>query len=218
VRLVGRARRSLRTRASVRRAHTDARSGRRAGAQVETPRVPTKPGTPRWVTRRRSGSPRKARRRASSGWAGGCCHGRDARRGAGPSQRGTLPKKLPRSGVAVRHRARDRRKAPLCRAFRCAEEDSNLHPVIPDQALNLVTRLSYPSQSRQIVRSVRESGRCGRIGRFGCCHGCCHDLHISLVERPSGRSPTRPNNVGCVCRAYPVVGRRVRRSRDARRT
>jgi hypothetical protein len=24
--------------------------------------------------------------------------------------------------------------------------------------------------------------------------------------------------VGCVCRAYPVVGRRVRRSRDARRT
>src|SRR3954452_2268411 len=27
----------------------------------------------------------------------------------------------------------------------CAEEDSNLHPVIPDQALNLVTRVSYPS-------------------------------------------------------------------------
>jgi hypothetical protein len=28
---------------------------------------------------------------------------------------------------------------------RCAEEDSNLHPVIPDQALNLVTRVSDPS-------------------------------------------------------------------------
>ena len=27
----------------------------------------------------------------------------------------------------------------------CAEEDSNLHPVIPDQALNLVTRVSDTS-------------------------------------------------------------------------
>jgi hypothetical protein len=36
----------------------------------------------------------------------------------------------------------------------CAEEDSNLHPVIPDQALNLVTRVSYPFESRQIVRIV----------------------------------------------------------------
>jgi hypothetical protein len=33
----------------------------------------------------------------------------------------------------------------VSRAFVCAEEDSNLHPVIPDQALNLVTRVSYPS-------------------------------------------------------------------------
>ena len=55
----------------------------------------------------------------------------------------------------------------------CAEEDSNLHPVIPDQALNLVTRVSYPSASRQIVRIVPTCGRCGRIGRSGCCHGCC---------------------------------------------
>ena len=31
-------------------------------------------------------------------------------------------------------------KAPPCGAFvQCAEEDSNLHPVIPDQALNLVS-------------------------------------------------------------------------------
>jgi hypothetical protein len=37
-------------------------------------------------------------------------------------------------------------KAPHTRGFReCAEEDSNFHPVIPDQALNLVTRLSDTS-------------------------------------------------------------------------
>jgi hypothetical protein len=37
-------------------------------------------------------------------------------------------------------------KSPALRAFaQCAEEGSNLHPVIPDQALNLVTRVSYPS-------------------------------------------------------------------------
>jgi len=35
--------------------------------------------------------------------------------------------------------------------MRCAEEDSNLHPVIPDQALNLVTGMSNPSASRQSV-------------------------------------------------------------------
>ena len=29
----------------------------------------------------------------------------------------------------------------------CDEEDSNLHPVIPDQALNLVTRVSDPSSA-----------------------------------------------------------------------
>jgi hypothetical protein len=45
------------------------------------------------------------------------------------------------------------RKAPLCRAFRCAEEDSNLHPVSLDQALNLVTRVSYPSYASISSRS-----------------------------------------------------------------
>jgi hypothetical protein len=64
-----------------------------------------------------------------------------------------------------------------CRAgpFKCAEEDSNLHPVSLDQALNLVTRVSYPSGSRQIVRIVPERGRYGRIGRSRCCRGCCHE-------------------------------------------
>ena len=67
-------------------------------------------------------------------------------------------------------------KTLLWRAFRCAEEDSNLHPVSLDQALNLVTRMSYPSESRQIVRIVPERGRYGRLGRSGCCHGSCHGL------------------------------------------
>jgi hypothetical protein len=64
-----------------------------------------------------------------------------------------LPKKLPRSGDAVRRLSKATRKAPLRRAFRCAEEDSNLHPVIPDQALNLVTRVSYPSNASISSRS-----------------------------------------------------------------
>jgi hypothetical protein len=38
-------------------------------------------------------------------------------------------------------------------AFQCAEEDSNLHPVIPDQALNLVTRLLYPSYASTSSRT-----------------------------------------------------------------
>jgi hypothetical protein len=39
------------------------------------------------------------------------------------------------------------------KAFRCAEEDSNLHPVSLDQALNLVTRVSYPSNASRSSRS-----------------------------------------------------------------
>jgi hypothetical protein len=43
------------------------------------------------------------------------------------------------------------RQSPAVRAFaRCAEEDSNLHPVTPDEALNLVTRVPYPSRSRTL--------------------------------------------------------------------
>jgi len=49
--------------------------------------------------------------------------------------------------------ARAEREDPaICGAFpRCAEEDSNLHPVIPDQALNPVHRLPIASIPRQIV-------------------------------------------------------------------
>ena len=102
-----------------------------------------------------------------------------------------LPKKLPRSRAAVRRPGKNARKTPLCRAFRCAEEDSNLHPVIPDQALNLVTLVSYPSAPRQIVRIVPAHGRYGRIGRSGCCHGCCHDRPRRLCGGPAAPMPRR---------------------------
>jgi hypothetical protein len=36
-------------------------------------------------------------------------------------------------------------KAAQCEAFVCAEEDSNPHPLSLNQALNLVTRVSYAS-------------------------------------------------------------------------
>jgi hypothetical protein len=58
-----------------------------------------------------------------------------------------LPKKLPRSALVVRLFGQEMREAPLCRAFSCAAEDSNLHPVIPDQALNLA-RLPIPPSAR----------------------------------------------------------------------
>jgi hypothetical protein len=44
---------------------------------------------------------------------------------------------------------------PAVQGFRsCAEEDSNLHPVIPDQALDLVTRVSHrPDRARSSLSS-----------------------------------------------------------------
>jgi hypothetical protein len=44
-------------------------------------------------------------------------------------------------------------KAPQCGAFECAEEDSNLHPLSVDQALNLVTRVSDTSYASIASRS-----------------------------------------------------------------
>jgi hypothetical protein len=46
-------------------------------------------------------------------------------------------------------------KAPPRRAFSCAEGDSNLHPVIPDQALNLARESVDPSKSCRNVQIVR---------------------------------------------------------------
>jgi NAD(P)-dependent dehydrogenase (short-subunit alcohol dehydrogenase family) len=56
--------------------------------------------------------------------------------------------------------------ALLSRYFLCAEEDSNLHPLSVDQALNLVTRVSYASRSCTSVHIVHESGRIGRTGHL----------------------------------------------------
>ena len=44
-------------------------------------------------------------------------------------------------------------KAPQHGAFECAEEDSNLHPLSVDQALNLVTRVSDPSYASVASRT-----------------------------------------------------------------
>ena len=147
-------------------------------------------------------------------WRGeGCCVSSPLAASASPTTPArTTAASLPRSaslnasaarrtapGTAASHR-RSRRprvgpineKAPPRGAFAtCAEEDSNLHPVIPDQALNLVTRLSYPSVACQIVRIVPARGRYGRIGRSGCCHGCCHGNPQSITP-PS----TRPADLG----------------------
>jgi hypothetical protein len=90
-----------------------------------------------------------------------------------------LERRLPRRrnvprNPEIAHRTIQKQRRPRCAGpSRCAEEDSNLHPVIPDQALNLVTRMSYPSAARQGVRLLRRGGRYGRFGRSGRCQGCC---------------------------------------------
>jgi hypothetical protein len=58
-----------------------------------------------------------------------------------------LPLALP-PPLTTAQRARRQAGKPEQRAeqaFLCAEEDSNLHPLSVDQALNLVTRVSYAS-------------------------------------------------------------------------
>jgi hypothetical protein len=59
-------------------------------------------------------------------------------------------------------------KAPPCGAFaRCAEEDSNLHPVIPDQALNSGTRASFPPNRAKLSELS----------------GSADDIHERIVSR-----------------------------------
>ena len=88
-----------------------------------------------------------------------------------------------------------REKAPQMRGFStCAEEDSNLHPVIPDQALNLVTRVSYPSKSVHIVQNVTESGRIGRNGRAGCCRAHVATATAAIREAEAERRCPAPRD------------------------
>ncbi len=54
-------------------------------------------------------------------------------------------------------------KTPLERGFlACAEEDSNLHPVIPDQALNLA-RLPIPPSAPERCGSIAPARAGGRV-------------------------------------------------------
>ena len=90
----------------------------------------------------------------------------------------------------------------------CAEEDSNLHPVIPDQALNLVTRVSYPSLCVHIVQNVQNVRKSGHIGRSGCCHGCCHGPEVLRATTEGADSSLRQ---------FSLTGETTARSRDRRR-
>jgi hypothetical protein len=58
---------------------------------------------------------------------------------------------------------------------RCAEEDSNLHPVSPDQALKTVGAGPASSDSCGGVGWVHGGEQIGRLGHIGCCHGRCRD-------------------------------------------
>ncbi len=70
--------------------------------------------------------------------------------GCGPVVRGRCQRKWPPTDGIDPENA----KSPATRGLsRCAEEDSNLHPVVPDQALNLVTRVSYPSTASRSPES-----------------------------------------------------------------
>ena len=60
--------------------------------------------------------------------------------------------------------------------MRYAEEDSNLHPVIPDQALKAIVGVCVVSMWLWSVVCGRGIGRVGRSGRRECCHGRCHGL------------------------------------------
>src|SRR3954471_4506520 len=81
----------------------------------------------------------------------------DLRRDLGLGQLGHLGPPFSTAFSARSHGAgtryyRDEENPPACRLFRlCAEEDSNLHPVIPDQALNLA-RLPIPPSARGLAQ------------------------------------------------------------------
>src|SRR3954468_3590876 len=88
-----------------------------------------------------------------------CLQRDDLRRDLGLGQLGHLGPPFSTAFSARSHGAgtryyRDEENPPACRLFRlCAEEDSNLHPVIPDQALNLVTRVSDTSYASTSSRT-----------------------------------------------------------------
>ena len=90
------------------------------------------------------------------------------------------------------HPSPEAAKAPHTQGFReCAQEDSNLHPVIPDQALNLVTPVSYPSYASIASRTS---------GILDATDGM-DDLDVAAnvataLNRCSARFPGRPETMG----------------------
>jgi len=64
--------------------------------------------------------------------------------------------------------------------------------VWPDQALNLIRACTMLDVSFYAVDSVHAGEHIGRIGRSGCCHGCCRDKRPGLGRRGCRRvSPLR---------------------------
>jgi hypothetical protein len=85
-----------------------------------------------------------------------------------------LSMKWPRQRPSVRHPLQRQKRAPLCRGLSCAEEDSNLHPAIPDQTLNLARRNADPSRSCKSVQIVRGTREC-RSGSWAAWASSCRD-------------------------------------------
>jgi hypothetical protein len=96
-------------------------------------------------------------------------------------------------------------KSPAVQGFRCAEEDSTLHPVIPDHCPQPGNPGVISVHCVHIVQIVQPRGRYGRNGRSGCCHerrapcrrtrsvrdtGRCLDVgsHSRLTLASAGRS------------------------------
>jgi hypothetical protein len=117
---------------------------------------------------------------------------------------GQLPEALSRNvGPRVAASAENDER-PAERGFRaCAEEDSNLHPVIPDQALNLVRACTMRAVSFYAVDFVHAGEHIGRSGRSGCCHACCRDKRPGGVDRQTSAMPGEANRLGSGLRSVP---------------
>jgi hypothetical protein len=85
-----------------------------------------------------------------------------------------LPEELPRAGRGVRHVGNKESKGPATQGLLMRRRGLEPPPGYPGPGPQ-PGNSTVISESRQIVRIVRWRGRYGRIGRSGCCHGCCHE-------------------------------------------
>ena len=112
-----------------------------------------------------------------------------------PCSHGVLHRGLP----ALDGRLADKEKARCCGlSLSCAEEDSNLHPVIPDQALNLA-RLPIPPSaqglaqySRGLLQRRPESCSLTRSGRRSRAEETRRGVASASGRSPRGRPPPPP--------------------------